>query len=115
MPLVISHRAKRTFHVKNEEVLAEMLGHSDFDGEDWAVGDLVVFEGGTGAAIEKQEQFHVWSDPKPLAVRDVLSAIRRYGDPRLRADDAIDSFETLFARFSAPLPAKSWWRTLFVR
>ena len=115
MPLVISHKAKRTFHVKSEEFLGEILGHSNFDGEDWAVGDLIVFEDGTGAVIEKHQQFHVWSDPKPVELRDVPSAIRSYGDPRLPSDDSIDSFEKLFDRLSAPLAKKSWWRTILAR
>ena len=115
MPLVISHKAKRTFHVKNEEVLGEILGHSNFDGEDWALGDLIVFEDGTGSVIEKQKQFHVWSDPKPIALSDVLSAIRGYGDPRISSNDSADSFEELFATLSEPIPKKSWWRTILAR
>ena len=115
MPLVISHKAKRTFYIKNEEILGEILGHSNFDGEDWAIGDLIVFEDGTGAVIEKQEQFHVWSYPKPIELCDVLSAIRSYGDPRLMPDENVDSFPKLFVRLSAPLPKKSWWRSILAR
>lgn len=115
MPLVISHYAKRTFYVRSEEVLGEILGHSNFDGENWAVGDLIVFEDGTGAAIMKQECFHVWSDPKPIELHEVLTAIRSYGDPRLVADAEVDSFTRLFEALSVPLPQRSWWRTIFAR
>ena len=115
MPLVISRHAKRTFYVRSEEVLGEILGHSNFDGEDWAVGDLIVFEGGTRAAIEKQEQFHVWSDPKPIELHEVLSVIRSYSDPRLMSATRVDSFAKLFEVLSAPLPKKKWWRTIFAR
>lgn len=104
MPLVVSHKAKRTFYVKSEEILGEILGHSNFDGEDWAVGDAIVFEDGTIATIEKEEQFHVWYDPRPIQLQDALAMIQRYGDPRLLPGDEIDSFSMIFAKFSVSPP-----------
>src|SRR3954469_23412808 len=97
MPLVIP-KSGNAQYVRNEEVLGEILGHSNFDGEDWAIGDLIVFEDGTGAAIEKQQQFHVWSEPKPVELREVLRAVRSYGDSRLTPDDKVDSFAALFQK-----------------
>ena len=100
MPLVISHRAKRTFYVSNEENLGEILGHSNFDGEDWEVGDVVIFDDGTRSTIRKHEQFHIWSEPEPTELGEVLSLIRGYGDPRVTPDVEIDSWAKLFQNFS---------------
>ncbi len=115
MPLVVSHKARRTFYIKNEEILGEILGYSGFDGQDWAVGDLIVFEDGTAASIVQHEDFHVWSDPKPIKIGDALVAIRGYDDPRVTPDANVDSFSKLFDRLSVPLPNKSWWRAIFAR
>ena len=52
MPALISHKAKRKCFLLNHDVLTDTLGHSDFDGEDWAIGDLIVFEDGTIAQVE---------------------------------------------------------------
>lgn len=113
MPLVISQHAKQTSYVASEEDLSQILGHSNFDGENWAVGDLIVFEDGTGAPIAQEENFHVWPDPVPIELSDVLAKIRSYGDPRLPSDAQVDSFEKLFARFTAAPPKKSGWRSWF--
>jgi hypothetical protein len=113
MPLVISQKAKWTFYVKSEETLGEILGHSNFDGEDWAVGDAIIFEEGTRSTIQKHEQFHIWSDPKPAKLDEVLSLIQGYDDPRLTPNDEIDSWAKLFQKLSVPLPRTSWWRTIF--
>lgn len=59
MPLVISKKAQDKFYIENEEFLAEILGHSNFDGEDWAAQDIVVFENGTFSFIEPMEEFYV--------------------------------------------------------
>ena len=115
MPIVVSHRAKRTFYVKSEEILGEVLGYSNFDGEDWAVGDVIVLEDGTSATIEKEEQFHVWAEPRPIQLNDALAMIQRYGDSRLPPGDEIDSFSMIFEKLSVPLPKKSWWRRIFPR
>ena len=115
MPLVISNKAKRTFYVNSEETLGEILGHSNFDGEDWAVGDAIIFEDGTRSAIQKHEQFHIWSDPKPAKLDEVLSLIRGCGDPRVTPDNEIDSWARLFQKLSVPRPKTSWWRAVFAR
>jgi hypothetical protein len=67
MPLVVSNKAKRIFVVRNEQWLGEILGHRNFDGENWEIGDSIVFEDGECAFIEKSSDgsFHVWSSPKP--------------------------------------------------
>ncbi len=51
MPLVIASRAKRSFFVNHEESLVEILGHSDFDGYPFSVGDQIVLEDGTTSRI----------------------------------------------------------------
>jgi hypothetical protein len=48
MPLVIN-KSGAVYNVRNEAVLGEVLGHSNFDGEDWAIGDRIIFEDGTEA------------------------------------------------------------------
>ena len=42
MPLVIP-KDGAVQYVPSEETLGEILGHSNFDGEDWAIGDRLVF------------------------------------------------------------------------
>jgi hypothetical protein len=58
-------------------VLGEILGHSNFDGEDWAMGDRIIFEDGTEARIKQEagEQFHVWDDPTPADFEEVKRAV----------------------------------------
>lgn len=77
MPLVISQKSGAVTYVKSEEVLAELLGHSHFDGEDWAVGDRLIFEDGTEARIKQEpgELFHTWSDPQNSNLDDVKNAV----------------------------------------
>src|SRR5215210_4902427 len=76
MPLVIS-KAGDVQYVKYEETLAEILGHSNFDGEDWAIGDRLIFEDGTESRIKQEpgEQFHVWDDPTPADFQEVKRAV----------------------------------------
>lgn len=64
MPLVIS-KPGGVNDVRSEEVLGERLGHSNFDGENWAVGDRIIFEDGTESTIEEEpdEVFHAWRAP----------------------------------------------------
>jgi len=40
--------------IRGEEVLAEILGHGNFDGEDWAIGDRIIFSDGTESRIEHE-------------------------------------------------------------
>lgn len=82
MPLVISQETHRKSIVQSEEVLAEILGHRDFDGEDWACGDLILFEDGTEAHIvsDATGQFHVWSEPQSSDLCRAIAAINR-GNP----------------------------------
>ncbi len=65
MPIVISQHSKTIRYLPSEECLSETLGHSNFDDEVWAVGDLIVFEDGEQAVIEMQGEAHVWSEPEP--------------------------------------------------
>lgn len=75
MPLVIS-KSGAVQHVPSEESLAEILGHSNFDGEDWAIGDRIIFEDGTQSRIKQEpgEQFHVWDDPTAADFEEVKQA-----------------------------------------
>ena len=97
MPLVISHRSKKKFYIPSEEVLGEILGHSNFDGEDWAIGDTIIFEDGTKAQIEKEEGevYHIWNKPKDVPLSNVIKEIRKY-HPVKPWDDCIKSWEQLF-------------------
>ena len=98
MPLVISHNAKCKYYIRSEEVLAEILGHDDFDGEYWAIGDTIVFEDGTEAQIEQPEgeKFHVWSKPLPSDLRKVVDQLNQYHPINPLRHSAIDSWDTLF-------------------
>jgi hypothetical protein len=114
MPLVISHKAKSVSFVTNEEVLGEILGHSNFDGEDWAVGDRIVFEDGTGAFIERHasDPFYVWSEPAPLDLREAVAEAARY-DQRVAPASEVLSWQILFERFSSRPPKESLWHRWF--
>ena len=91
MPLVIS-KSRAATYVRNKEVLSEILGHSNFDGYDWAVDDRIIFEDGTESRITRvpEEQFFNWGDPTSADLEEVKSAV-----------GAIDAanWEQLFARF----------------
>ncbi len=89
MPLVISKKAKKVFVIRNEEWLGEILGHSNFDGENWAIGDEIVFEDGMTAEIIQSEDkhFYVWSDPKESQLSEVLDLLGRVA----RIDDSTKS------------------------
>jgi hypothetical protein len=117
VPLVVSRKSRSVTFVENDDFLGEILGHSNFDGYDWAIGDLLVFEDGTGALIEKnsRDDFHVWSDQRLLRLPDVVGEVRSFGDSRLSTVDDISSWPLLFEKLSAPLPRTSIWRRLFRR
>jgi hypothetical protein len=72
MPIVIP-KSSAVQYVRSEEVLGEILGHSDFDGEDWAIGDRLIFEDGTEAWIKQEpgEPFHVWDESTPADFDEV--------------------------------------------
>ena len=75
MPLVIP-KAGPVRYVPTEEILAEILGHDNFDDEPWAVGDRLVFENGTESRIERVpgERFYEWPDPVPADFTEVSRA-----------------------------------------
>lgn len=75
MPLVIT-QSGAVYLVSTEEVLAELLGHSKFDGEPWAVGDRLIFEDGTESRIraEPGERFHTWGEPTGADLDEVRRA-----------------------------------------
>lgn len=91
MPLVIS-KARLVQYVENEEALAGLLGHSNFDGMDWAIGDRLIFENGTESQISREpgNLFHTWEDPTPADLKDLMRA--------LNVSD-VRSWQELFARF----------------
>lgn len=76
MPLVIP-KSGGVQYVRGEEVLGEILGHSNFDGEDWTIGDRLIFENGTEAWIkqERGEEFHAWDDPTPADFEEVKQTV----------------------------------------
>ncbi|MDA7888614.1 hypothetical protein N9A86_04475 [Akkermansiaceae bacterium] len=98
MPLVISHKAKCKYYIRSEEILTEILGHSDFDGEYWAIGDIIIFEDGTEARIVQAEgeMFHLWSKPIPSDLRKVVEQLNHYHPVQPLKLSAIDSWDTLF-------------------
>jgi hypothetical protein len=75
MPLVIT-KSGAVHWVPSEEVLAELLGHSDFDGEEWAVGDRLIFEDGTESRIREEpgHRFHSWEEPTAADLEEVKRA-----------------------------------------
>ena len=91
MPLVIP-KSGAVQYVRSEEVLGEILGHSNFDGEDWAIGDRLIFEDGTEARIRQEpgEPFHGWDDQTPADFEEVK---RTVGVP------SASSWVELFATF----------------
>ena len=106
MPLVIP-KSGPVQYVRSEEVLAEILGHSDFDGEDWSVGDRLIFEDGTESKIKQKpgELFHVWDDSIPADFEEVRTAA---GCP------SANGWEQLFASFAARSQTKGCLKTASV-
>jgi len=115
MPLVISHKARKTFFVRSEGVLGEILGHGNFDGEGWAIGDSILFEDGQIAEIEQVEgqKFHVWTSPRAATLPETVARIKEYGDARLPHNQEVDTWEKLFEAFAVQTPCKeSWWHRM---
>ena len=52
MPIVFSRDGADIHFIPSEEALGEILGHTNFDGHDWQVGDRIVFEDGSQSVIE---------------------------------------------------------------
>jgi hypothetical protein len=98
MPLVISRKAKQVFLIRNEEWLGEILGHSDFDGEDWTIGDEIVFEDGMTAEIVKLpgEKFHDWSEPMPGNLSVLLARIESLSAPKGLLIASVEDWKQLF-------------------
>lgn len=93
MPLVIP-KAGPVVYVRSEEILAEILGHDNFDGEPWAPGDRIIFEDGTESRIERVagDQFFEWPDPVPADLAEVRDAA---------GAAAVKDWEELFAHYTA--------------
>jgi hypothetical protein len=91
MPLVIP-KSGSIRYVRHEAVLAEILEHVNFDGEDWAVGDRLIFEDGTESRIaqDPRSPAYTWDDRAPTDFDEVKRAA---GFP-----DALD-WKELFAKF----------------
>ena len=102
MPLVISHKAKCRYYISSEERLAEILGHSDFEGEYWGIGDTIVFEDGTEAKVEqaKGEVSHAWSERSPSDLKRVVDQINVYHPVRPLRHSQIDKWEALFSKLA---------------
>lgn len=81
--------------------MAEILGHTNFDGEDWAIGDTLIFEDGTTATIrlEDNDEFHVWTDNVPLDLSDAINQIIEYRTTASEALSETDNWESLFEYF----------------
>lgn len=75
MPLVIP-KGGPVVYVRTQEILSELLGHVNFDGEPWAIGDRLIFEDGTESRIEQVpgEQFYDWPDAVPADFEEVKRA-----------------------------------------
>ena len=102
MPLVISQKTKEKSYILSTEILAELLGHSNFDGENWSVGDLIIFEDQTSATIERHvDGFHIWSEPKPIELINVKQNISKF-DSEFTKD--IQTWEQLFSSENYPKP-----------
>jgi hypothetical protein len=117
MPLVISNKAKRVFAIRNEEVLGEILGHRDFDGEDWAIGDVIVFEDGDCALIELSDdgQFHVWSARTAGDLSAVLAKLASM--PGVQSLSGIRTWKELFdgiRELQSRVKPTLKWRSLVV-
>lgn len=76
MPLVIP-KSGAVHYVPGEEALGEILGHSNFDGYDWAIGDRLIFEAGTESRIKQEpgDLAFTWDNPTPADFEEVKRAI----------------------------------------
>lgn len=117
MPLVISHASNEVCYVQCENELAEILGHSNFDGEDWAIGDTVLFEDGTTATIKllEDDEFYVWTDNEPIELSDAIEQSVRYRAEARDPLSSVDDWEGFFGYFQEKpriQPDQSGWKCL---
>ena len=76
MPIVISQNTGSVQYIEHEETLTEILEHTDFDGEDWSVGDRVVFENGTESRIVRSSLSYATDAAHPADFDDVKRAVQ---------------------------------------
>jgi hypothetical protein len=101
MPLVISKTSVQYVH--DDNTLAEILGHTNFDGENWAVGDRIVFEDGTESFItmEPDDSFYTWGERRPAKLEAIKLCV---GLPNVH--DWRELFAALGSR-AEPLPPQA--------
>lgn len=92
MPLVISKTSGSVHYIKYHETLMETLEHSNFDGEEWAVGDHVIFEDGNEAHIvhNSNASSYALTEPKSADLSAVKQTVQIPG---------ATSWSDLFSRF----------------
>lgn len=105
MPIVVSHNSKSVEYFASEQALFELLGHSNFDGADWAVGDLVIFEDGSESTIRlspdcsDDERFYDCDDGVAGDFDKVLAVINKYRKDKEFAGAEIRNWPSLFKYF----------------
>lgn len=103
MPLVVSLNAREVVYFAHEDSIGNILGHSNFDGFDWAVGDLILFETGEVASIIEMPEILAfnWTDPVPLSIEDgliLISKVRADGSGWWKIKDWPELFQTEIER-----------------
>lgn len=107
MPLIVLKNGQ-VHYVQDREVLSEILGHTNFDGEDWSIGDRLIFEDGTESQImqEPGDPGYCWKRPETLA--DFEEVRRLVGSPE------VTDWAQLFAAFEAQSNRSGCLPALFV-
>ena len=70
MPIVLASRVAHVFYIQKEESLGEILGHSDFDGYPFSIGDSVIFEDETVSRIEhdSSQKFYILNEFRSISL-----------------------------------------------
>jgi hypothetical protein len=107
MPLVIT-KSGDVHYVKYRETLVEILEHSNFDGEEWAIGDRLIFEDGTESHITQEpgELSYCWKKPTTIADFDEVRGLVSLPNAR--------DWKELFSAFEAESSRSGCLATLLV-
>ena len=106
MFIVVSESAESVTFIAKEELLRHILGHSNFDDENWDVGDLVILKDGQTASLVVHEDadpdalfydYEIHATPREFP--EILQSIDRYYQHEDFKSEEIEDCSQLFAHF----------------